>query len=488
MRLSSTLVAVFLVSCAPTIAIPITRSLAEGPLVAALNYADDVTAVRSPTEDAPFRTSAPAVEIDPAMPRVSVESFALDNGLRGFVVQRRGFPMIAARLTIDSRVLEVGDVGGRRASLLSGVFLSPPEGLLETVAGCGTAWCSVASRGISPQLGDVLDRIANLATRDDKPDTFYTQRLHNLVPVELQSARDPARSFRRIAATLLFGKHHRYGQRAPGDPPTFDELRALRRRIFDPKQASLFVVGDVSLDEVVAQATRRFGAWQGGSRPAEAAPDPPELVSGPMIAIFNVPPMVQIMGAIVARGPTPSDSDFVAFQILAELLGGTPASEAFQHVREEMTAAYNVASWIDWYPDVSVLGLSGSFEREKAIDGMARLIESVRAAREDGPTTEALEGAKRALVARWRQAMATDEGIAGILGTSVLNGIPVPETLDLPARIHKVHAADVQAAAQRFLGASALRVVLVGDTKFMVKAQGLHLGTPMRVDGFGGPL
>jgi zinc protease len=478
MRASVVLAALVLVSCSPAL---------ERPLVPALRYIDEPSARRAPSEDAPFRTTAPVVELQPPLPRSSAQPFVLDNGMRGFVVQRRGFPMIAARLIVDTTAVEVGDVGGRRAGFLSGVFLSPPEGVLQTSAGCGAVGCILSSRGTSGQLGDVLGRIADLATTDE-PDAVTTQRLGTLVRDEQQSTRDPGRSFRRISSALLFGNGHRYGQTAPGDPPTLGQLKALRRRVFDPRRATLIVVGDVSTDDVVTEATRRFGAWQGGAPSPEALRDPPSPLSGPRIAAFHVPAMVQVMGTLVARGPAPRDVDFVAFQVLTELLGGTPSSEAFQHVREEMTAAYQVGSWLEGYSEVSVLGLGGSFERGKVIDGMARLLESVRTVREQGPTPETLERAKRAAVARWRRTMATDEGISGILGAGALTGVPVEATLDLPSRIRAVLAADVQAAARRYLTVPLLRVVLVGNSELLVQAPTLGFGVPTQVDGFGRPL
>jgi zinc protease len=478
-RIPATLVALALASCARPI---------ERPLVPPLRYTDDSPMTNSPTEDASFRTSAPDVAIEPAIPRMDVQPFALDNGLHGLVVVRRGFPMIAARLVIDTRPVEGGDVGGRNASLLAGLFLAPPEGILRTGGGCGTVQCVVASGGTSDQLGEVLGRIGGLVTREDRPDSFYARRLEELAPLAMQSKNDPSRSLPRIAAALLFGQHHRYGQSEPGPAPTLDDLRALRRRAFDPKRATLIVVGDVSVDDVFAETTHRFGEWQAGAAPVESVPDPLPPLSGARFVAQQLPAMVQMTGAIVARGPAPTDGDSVAFEVLAYLLGGTPDAEAWQHVREEMTAAYSVGASVQWYPDVSVLTLSGSLSPEKAIDAMARLIESIRAVREEGPDPQALERAKHAALAGWRQAVRTDEGIAGTLGGIVLDDIPIRDGLDFPERVRTIQAADVQAAARRFLAVSALRLVLIGDPNFMVEAQALRFGVPIRVDGFGQPI
>jgi len=473
---SIALAALWIASCA---------SPAERPLVPALRYAGEE--VSAPSENAPFRKSAPAVESDGALPRVAVEPFTLDNGLRGFVVQRHGFPMVAARLVLDTADLEAGDVGGRRAGYLTGVFLSPPEGRVRTSATCGTRGCVIASRGSSDRLGEVLGHVTD-ATLRDGPDALYAQRLASLSRHEQQSVRDPGQSFARIAAALVFGNGHRYGQTAPGSPPRLEELEALHGRVFDPRRATLLVVGDVSFQDAVAEATRRFGAWRAGAPIAASAPEPLPEPAGPRMAVFQVPKMVQVRGALVARGPAASSPDFFPFLVLGDLLGAAPGSEAFEQLREEMTAAYHVESSIERLTDVSVMSLGGSFEGEKAVAGIAKLLQTVRAVREQGPTPEALERAKRLAVAQWRQALATDDGIAGVLGAGLLDGLSLEATLDTPARVRAVQAAEVQAAAQKYLGPAALHVVIVGDPRFLLEARELRLGAPVPVDGYGQPL
>ncbi len=191
-RMSAALAVLFLGACVPPI---------ERPFVAALRYADDPPTARAPTEDAPFRTSAPASEDEPAMPRLDVEPFTLGNGLHGFVVERHGFPMFAARLVIDTSAVEEAISEGGRPISWPGVFLRAPEGLVQTAGGCGTVQCFVASRGTSDQLGIVLGRIVARITREDRPETFYAQRLDELAPSRLARStskvvRDPAPDLR----------------------------------------------------------------------------------------------------------------------------------------------------------------------------------------------------------------------------------------------------------------------------------------------------
>jgi hypothetical protein len=54
-----------------------------------------------------------------------------------------------------------------------------------------------------------------------------------------------------------------------------------------------------------------------------------------------------------------------------------------------------------------------------------------------------------------------------------------------PERLAAVSAMDVRAAARRYLGVASLHVVLAGDPDFLVTAQALRFGVPVRVDGLG---
>jgi zinc protease len=188
---------------------------------------------------------------------------------------------------------------------------------------------------------------------------------------------------------------------------------------------------------------------------------------------------------VAARGPAPSEPEAAAFEVLAEGLGAPNTSNLYRHVREELGAAYMVQGNLRWRRHASELLLRGSFDRDKAIDGMQAMLDAIRAVRVAELAPDALEDAKRARIAAWRFATETDEGIAGMLARAVLDGIPPESTQQLPARLRAVTAAQVQEIARRRLGVDSLRIVLVGDPEYMVTAQSLRFGMPTRVDRFG---
>lgn len=452
------------------------------PLVPPLRYAGPDA--HAPSEDAPFRASPPALADEGPLPAATVQSFALPGSLRVLVVERHGFPAVAAQLETDIGPADAGDVGGVLAGMLSYVFLRPPEGVLMTSGGCGAVGCFVQSRGATGDLDDVLGRMADLALSERAPAAEYDRRLATAIKVHETSGVDPGRALDRVERALLFGNRHAYGSNHKAVRPSLDDLRDLRRRAFVPTSSVLVVVGDVTADEVKASAARHFGSWTAAAGPP-AAPAPPPDVSGARIAAFHTKAISQVFGAVVARGPTRGDPDAPAFQLLVEMLGGSPGSIAFQEVREDMEAAYAVGSSVVWYPTTSAMALGGSFERGQAIGGVQGLLDAIRGVRDAAPSEDALARAKRTAVSKSRRAFETNEGLAAMLAQTVLLGVTPEAAFDFPRQIRAVTSAQVRAVAARYLDVGQLHVVFVGDPEYLVTAQALRFGAPMRTDGFG---
>jgi predicted Zn-dependent peptidase len=374
------------------------RSMTETP---ALRYQKTEQAFAS-AEDAPFRVSGPLPNASASPIPLVIHSSMLENGLRLVVVERHAFPMVAARLTIGIASATTDDVGGRRAYLLGGTFLSPLERVAWTSGGCGVDSCFVASRGPSEELGPVLDRIAELISGSHTAPAAYRERLY-----VFKRQFDLAESaLMRNLKAQLFGSRHRYGGPSPEDVPTLAELERLRAEVFVPSAATLVVVGDTTDEAVQREARQKFATWSGvdarsGSdarRPATPA-GPSPLPDVPRIVFCRNRSIEQVWGTVGARGPGRGSLDAPAFAVLAALVGGTMDSTLYHHVREDLGVAYTIGARVDWYRDLSVLSLTGSFEGDNVITGVRGLLAAIDAVRAANPPADAVERAKAATIA-----------------------------------------------------------------------------------------
>jgi zinc protease len=453
------------------------------PYVPPLDYTT-AQAVESTADDPALRASPPPPGPEAPPRPVAIHEARLANGLRVIAVERHGFPAVAARLTVDTRDLEDADVGGRRAYLLGRVFLSPPPGAAVR-AECDVTGCRMACLGAASHLGDMIGGIARVAFEAGLTPEVLSERLANATRAfDVEHAR-PGDPVTRNTAALLFGHDHRYGQPPRGDAPTVAELTALWQRAVVPRASTLVVAGDATLEAVTTEAERAFGGWRDQGIAEHGALPPLTPESEPRIVAFHTNVVRQIAGAVVARGPAPGDADADAFAVVGELLGAPLSSMTYAHVRDEMGAAYTVGARVQFYADASTITVRGSFDRDKVVDGVQGLLDTIRALRDAEVNPDPLERAKRTLVGAWRRAMSTDEGAAAVVSGGVELGWPLASIQERPQRYASVTAADVRRVARDYLGVGALRIVLVGDPEFLVTAQALRFGVPVRVDDSG---
>jgi predicted Zn-dependent peptidase len=299
---------------------------------------------------------------------------------------------------------------------------------------------------------------------------------------QYQRAENPVK---RNMQALLFGPSHRYGSPPAATTPTLAALEQLRDRVFVTSASTLVVVGDTTQEAVKRTASRTFSRWSRHESAGSVAAAPPPPPLGPHIVFAPNPGIDQVWGSVAARGPAPHDPETPAYLVLAKLLGGRTDSASFSHVREDMKAAYTIGGEVDSYEDVSVMSLTGSFDRDSVAIGMQGLLDSVASARDAAPSAEDLDRAKTVVIAELSRAIATDEGFAATLGNAFLLGLNPQAVQDRFALVKAVSAADVHAVARRYLAPDCVRVVLMGKPEAISDARGLGLGEPVATDGFG---
>ena len=386
---------------------------------------------------------------------------------------------------IDLGSIAADDVGGRRAYLLGGTFLSAPERVAWRSGGCGVDGCSVSSRGLSNELGEVLGRIADLVVEPKSPHSDYARRFAASQRAFEQSESPIARN----ARALIFGASCRYGGPPPEGSPAFADLETMRDRAFVPSAATLVVVGDVAEERVRIEASEKFGKWVGPEAPPRPSVALAPLPAGPRIVLVVNRAIGQVWGVVAARGPAVDDRDFAAFVVLTHLLGGRQDSTLFHHVREDLGAAYSVAGSLDWYKGLSVMSLTASFDRQDAITGVRALLDAIGTVQVADPPPDVVERARASAVAGARLQATTDEGIAATLAGAVPLGLRGDFFLrEWPELLASVSAAQVGAVARRYLRPEGLRVVLMGKQEYVRGAQSLGLGDPVWTDAFGRPL
>lgn len=446
--------------------------------IAPLRYEPRPSAAQGTTEPRP-----PAPVPDP-IPSFTVQETKLANGVHVVVVPRKGHGVIAVRLAFARDIADVGDTGGLRSALVAPVFLVPERPDVEASATCETIGCSVLSVGPDGSLDERLASIAALVLQPAQDSAGAGRRFAALTG--LSTAFDPgASAYRNEMNALYAGTPY---AAAPGPPSfgTLSELAAIRDRLLDPAAASLVVVGDVTLDAVRAAAEERLAGWQSRARTATAPPAPLAPLRPSAVVVVQNASISQVHAHFAVRAATPGTADDYALSLALDMAATSPGSPGFVRVREELGASYHVGvSRLLLTHDRQAVAVGGSFEKDKTVGGLEALLSTIRALRSGPLDARVLARSKAKVLGGWRQIMATNAGLAtAIVGQIVTGQPPAPD--DVAARIASVSAEDVQRVARTLLADENLRVVVVGDVRWIASdLQRLGLGAAVFRDGFG---
>jgi zinc protease len=229
----------------------------------------------------------------PAAPRVAAiaapAEARLPNGLRVIVAERRGMPLVTARLLVLSGAETDPPQRAGLASMTAGLLTrgtrhhSAPAlasaaealgGSLESGAGWNAS--AVGITVTTPKLSAALALLAEVALEP----TFAQAEIDRLREQSLDEMKvafsQPGVLAGLAAQRALYGEGA-YAHPVGGTPSSLPrirrtELQGQHARHFRPDNAVLVFAGDVGLDAAVALAKRHFGAWRAPADPLPAAP------------------------------------------------------------------------------------------------------------------------------------------------------------------------------------------------------------------------
>jgi zinc protease len=437
--------------------------------------ADDGSRAQSP-ELAP--TQEPPVE--------ATRSTTLSNGLTVVLVERHGYPLVAASLLVDGRAQEPDDAGGRRLQMMGYLFeRGGDKNTFEAATRAGAAsgftvqTYAMGARGRGPvtALDDLLDAMASLTYRARLTRDEYEYRSTEWTEATGERGTYAVDAERKI----LFGESHPAGYLPrPMKAMPRGDAQVLHDRIFQPGHAALVVVGDVQPDRLDAAVARAFGEWPKKDEASVVGVTSPLEHQSPRISIYSSRGLAQIHASVFARGPDPASDDAVVLPVLAAILGGANSSRLFEQLREASGDAYAAEGDMAAGPGVTWLAIRASFDSDKAIHGVQAILAAIRRVRAGHVSPDELAVAREVVAARLLMAMSTLEGAAHVYATSMLGPAP-SDPQKMPARIAAVSAEDVARVAKAYLTNDALRVYLAGEDRWLQTAA-LGMGDAQPID------
>jgi zinc protease len=433
------------------------------------------------TGTAPAGTAKTASK--PALKLPDIQRFTLDNGLQVAFMQSDTAPSVTVELWYHAGSKD--EPRDRRGSahmfehiMFKGSEHVKPEAhaqLINSLGGYVNAHTTEDATTFYETLpADYLDfalkleaeRMRNLLFRKD---TIDSER--EVVKEEIRDdENDPsAVGFKKLLAAM-FTKHP-YGWEAGGtiadlDNTTPDDLKKFYDTYYQPNNALLVVVGDVTLETLKASVEKNFGSIPKADDPPRPAKDSPEpaqtekrrqIVDGAQIGVV-------FAGWHI---PEAKHADIYALQVLSLILGAGESSrlqialtDIDKKTKKPIGLGGGSQALLREDPGVFIAG--GAFRTPAQQDGVESVILSeVAKLGTKGVTADELKKAKNQIQAAFVFGLESTNGMAEQIGESwILTGDPTQFEKDLDA-FEKVTADDLKRVAKTYLTEDKMTEVII---------------------------
>jgi predicted Zn-dependent peptidase len=311
------------------------------------------------------RTKKPEPGPAPEASFPAYREHVLSNGLRIFHILDDRKPTVTLRLMVKSGSADEGakaGVAGITATLLNRgtktrdavTFAKETDGIGSRVeASAGSDASTVGASALSSKADAVLGLLADAVLNPVFPADQF-EKVRKQVLSGLQADREQPRSLAgRLAAKLVYGEHP-YGVSSTPDTVkalTREDAVAFHQAHYVPGNATLAVIADRSLEEILPLVEKHLGAWTGVAPAKVARPAMPALPSATTVHLIDRPGSVQSYIDIVHRGPGRSTQDLPEINVVNATLGGGFSGRLFQNLREKNGWTYGAYSAFDLMKD-----------------------------------------------------------------------------------------------------------------------------------------
>ena len=454
------------------------------------------------------RAKAPAIGPDATFTSPKLQRHKLSNGLEVVLAESHKVPSVQMNLVVkggwsaDNRdkagvasfMSRMQDEGTKKRSalqiseqaLLLGANLNTTSNLDA---------CIVSVNALSARLPQSIELWSDVALNPAFPaDEIERQRAQVLGQIA-QEKKQPVQMGIRILPGLLYGDAHPYAQPLTGSG-TENSVKAIQRQDlvayhetwFRPNNATLVVVGDTRMDDIVPLLEKSLASWKSADVPQIAMPSRtnPTRTTVYLIDKPGAAQSVLLAGQLI---PPKGDMEDIPFEVMNGVLGSNFASRINMNLREDKGYSYGAYLFTI---DGKGQGMAVAFSQvrtdvtKESITELMKELRDIRGKRP--PTADEMSLSKNSLVLSLPGQYETMNGIANKINDIVTYGFPEDYYAKYPDRVRATTTQNVVEIANKRIHPDNLAFVVVGDRAVIEEGvKALNLGPIEYLDADGRP-
>jgi zinc protease len=327
-------------------------------------------ALTLPAVDPKFKTTASTVDRSqgvqvpntfPELKFPNLQRATLKNGTRVILAERNDIPVVqmnymfsggftadrGAKLGTSSFAMGMLDEGAGKYDAIA--FGNRAESLGANIsAGAGLDGSSAGLSALKQNLDPSIALFADMLRRPRFDQAEIDRVKANWIAGIAQEKARPNSAAMRVLPPLMYGEDHPYaipfsgtGTEASIKSLGREDLLAYHKAWVRPENATLNVVGNTTLKELVPLLEKHFGDWAGeGEVPTKALVPKVELPKKPRVYLIDQPGAIQANLYVGQLVPPTTDAGAVKFDIANAVLGGEFSSRLNMNLREDKHWAY----------------------------------------------------------------------------------------------------------------------------------------------------
>jgi zinc protease len=424
------------------------------------------------------RTKKPEPDPAPAASFPDYRTETLPNGLKVFVIEDDRKPTVTFRLIIRSGSAADGAKSGT-AGFVAGLLNRGTEKrdaakfAIETdsigvrvEASAGPDAISIGASGLTKYTDQILDLLGDAVLHPTFPaDQFARMQRQTLSSLNAEK-QQPSSLADKLSGKVMYGSFP-YGDYLTPETVTAiqrEDLIAFHRAHFLPNNASLAIVGDVKAAEILPLVQKAFGGWTKGEVPRLKLPDVPKL-SGLTIHLVDRPGSVQSNIIVAASGPARSFPDLPEVNVLTSTLGGGFSGRLFQNLREKHGWTYGSSCAFDYKKLAGTFEANAETRNEVTAPAVTEILKEIARIRDEAATDTEISLQREYNVGNYLLSLENSSRTAQRVQDIDLYNLPTDFYKTYARRMSETTPAKVQELAKKYLPASNIAVIIVGEAK-----------------------
>ncbi len=445
-------------------------------------------------------------------PEASFDRFSratLSNGLQVIFARRSTVPVVQIQLSVDAGYAtdQFGEPGTARLAMnmldegtrsMNALEINDALSMLGASIGAGsnldTSFVTLST--LSSTLDESLGIFAEVVLHPSFPESELNRLRLQMLNGIRREQQSPITMAQRVLPQLLYGKGHAYGNPRTGSGTldsvrriTLEDIRNFHDTWFKANHATLIVVGDTTLDDILPRLEKAFGDWTGGEIPEKniGMIGLPEQVRVYLVDRPDAQQSILFSALLATPKANPEELETEAMN---DIIGGMATSRINMNLREDKGWSYGAQTGLFNARGQRIFFVYSSVQTDKTRESIEEVMKELRAFVSDRPATreelaKAIASNTLSLSGRWE----TAGSVVGTLSEIVQYGLP-DDYFDNYARNFRSLSLDrVNNVARKIIRPDAMTWVIVGDRAVIEpELEKLGYGEIHLIDADGNPV